>query len=154
MSQVVAFRLSEPVMSRVESSEKSTALMVLLSSLCDKTCSCVSVSHTYTPSLFVPAAIHFPSLDTVRRRTLFIPSVATCFPSSTCHTRTPPPPLLKRCFPSAEIIIATIAPLALISSGELGRSCPTIRVNAHSILSVRTSHCRRSLLATQMSRAT
>ena len=116
-----------PTTSRVESGEKSTARMSL-ASLCVKTFSNVSASHTDTSPSSVPAAIHLPSFDTARERTPRAAIVAICLPSSTRHTPSPsPPPTIYS--PFAENATAHMLwPLSILMSVE--PSCSTVSINA------------------------
>ena len=130
MSQTTAALLSDAETIRVESGEKSTPFTGR-PSLSAQTCLYVFASHTSTSPGRVPAAIHFPSLDTARQRT--VPpasSLATCLPSCTRHTRAPSSPPLKRYSPSTENVTAyNNPPPTSISSGSRC-SCPTVSINA------------------------
>ena len=117
MSQMVAVQSSDAETSRVESGEKSTPLMKPPRS-CQKTFSYVFASHTNTSPRPVPAAIHLPSLDTVRHLTSTALIVVICSPSFTRHTRTPSRSTLKRDSPFAEnVIVCTRSPKLISIAG-------------------------------------
>lgn len=124
MSQTVAVYSADVETSCVESGEKSMAL-TQSPSVCSKTCSYVVASQTIT-SWRVPAAIHFPSVNTARHRTSTAFMVAISFPSSTRPTRTPVLSLLTTCSPFAENTTAFSLSINAVPSL---RYAPTVVVN-------------------------
>ena len=128
MSQTLAVRFFDAVTNRVESGEKSTPTVSWKPSSCEKTCSNVFASHTNAWPLFVPAAIHLPSLDTARERTFHAFMVTIRVPCSTRHTPcpSPPPTIYSQFTANATVHMALSASISM--SG--GPSCPTVSIDA------------------------